>query len=640
MFQDVRRRFFGSGSREPVASGPGDCDVLIPVFNRPDMLRTLLARLAVNTDRSLLRRIWIGDDGSDSFSTAAISRLAKESGLPITIIRHETSLGFGGNCNALFAQSDARLCIILNTDIDLPPQWLPRMLAPFSSDARIALATPLSTNAANHTLRLRPGQHWMEADRLLANVVPAFPDDCTAIGFCMAVHAALLRENAIPLFDPIFGRGYGEDTDLHYRVLAHGLRSVIIDDLLVHHKGAASFSVLPDAAAIRMKGESRLQSRWGKEHALRFAEFQARDALGAIRDRSTSVLSLQSTQKKFDILFVLPNNNLRYGGIWLIVEIVQALIAHGLDVGVFVVDPGGIVSDTAVYGFSAFNELGDLFEHATAVSCIVSTSDRTIEHAQRLCERYGSTEVLLLQNMEAVFRSGCNVETFFQYRRIRNVLTVSECLTQYIQLINPDVNVKQLRVGPDPLVFYPRDVARRPFTVALAANLIPEKGTTQALELALMLRERGFHFTIFGWDTKDFPLDASIGDVCHDTSRQGLAHLFSHTEFIIDQSYLEGLGLPPIEAAFCGCIPIIGSRGAGEYIFRDSVNAVVIDGYKDLESSLRRVQRLTPQEKNRLQKNAMKLRSAFNLEIGLQDAVKELSSLATSGPTSYPLHHE
>ena len=195
-------------------------------------------------------------------------------------------------------------------------------------------------------------------------------------------------------------------------------------------------------------------------------------------------------------------------------------------------------------------------------------------------------------------------------------------------MINPTVHVRRIRLGPDPLVFYPRDVARRTFTVALAANAIPEKGTTQALEIALLLRERGFHLTVFGWDTQQFLIDPAVGDILHDTSREALAHLFSHTEFIIDQSYLEGLGLLPLEAAFCGCIPLLGSRGGSEYIFQDGKNSITINGYKNLTKSLDRVQALTPDEKIRLSMNAMTLRSELNLEIGLSDAIKQFSDIS------------
>lgn len=629
MFQGLLRRFSSSGFSPafvPVPDGTGDCDIIIPVFNRPDEIRNLLASLSATTNRSLLRRIWIGDDKSDAFTSGTLDRLARESGLPVTVVRRDENLGFGANCNDLFAKSAAPRCIILNTDIRLPPFWMERMIAPFQADPSIVLATPLSTNAANHTVRLLPGQSWLDADRLLAARTPVFPDDCTAVGFCMAVNAELLREKKIPLFDPAFGRGYGEDTDLHYRVLSAGLRSVIVDNLLVHHEGEASFSTLPDYKDMRAKGEAAFRAKWADEHAKCLEEFRKKDALGPVRDPVTLSLRLREKPKHLDILFVLPTSIKRFGGIWFVFEIAHALVAAGFEVGIFTLQDK-FAADAMSHGFCAFNDAEDMKARVTSVSCVVSTAQNTVRPALSLVRHYDSVDLLLLQGMEVVLRSGHSADTFLQYARIPNVFSVSECLTEYIRIINPTVNVKRLRLGPDPLVFYPREIDRIPFTVAISANMIPEKGTTQALEIALMLRSRGFRFTIFGWDTASFPVMPSLGEMYEDTSRQGLAKLFSRTEFFIDQSHLEGLGLLPLEAAYCGCIPILGSRGAAEYFFRDGENSLTINGYRNLATTLDRVRDLTRVDKERLRKNAEKLRVEFNLEIGLKDAVREFADL-------------
>jgi glycosyltransferase involved in cell wall biosynthesis len=111
-----------------------------------------------------------------------------------------------------------------------------------------------------------------------------------------------------------------------------------------------------------------------------------------------------------------------------------------------------------------------------------------------------------------------------------------------------------------------------------------------------------------------------------DTSREGLAQLFSRTEFLIDQSYLEGLGLMPLEAAFCGCIPVTGGSGGAQYIFKDGENAIVTNGYKHLRETLDRIESFTDTEKDSLRDGAMKLRTELNLELGLQDAVDYFSS--------------
>ncbi len=467
-------------------------------------------------------------------------------------------------------------------------------------------------------------------------MTPEFPDDCTAIGFCMTVNASLLKQKGIPLFDPSFGRGYGEDTDLHYRVTTAGFRSVIVDNLIVHHEGEASFSGLHNYKDIRAKGEAQFQARWRKEHEQSFAEFQQNNALRSIRDQSTLDFLARAKPGHLDFLFVIPSTTMRYGGIWFIFEVAQALMAAGFEVGLYSL-VGKHAHEAVRYGMTAFEDTEKLKTKVSSVSCVVSTAQNTIRPALQLVQHYGAVDLLFLQCMEVVFWSGHNVDTFLQFSRIPNVLTVSDCLVEYIRIINPAVNVQKMRLGPDPLIFYPRKVQRRPRTVLFAANLIPDKGTTQAMEIALMLRSRGFHITMFGWDTASYPIAPEIGEMHTNTSRQSLAELFSSSEFIIDQSHLEGLGLLPLEAAYCGCIPILGQRGAAEYFFKDGENSITINGYKNLAQSLDRIDQMTERDKDRLRTNAMKLRSEFHLDIGLQDAVREFPRMGQCIPPALPL---
>ncbi len=604
------------------------CDLVIPAFNRPDLLRDLLASLERHTNRSLLGMIWIGDDASDSFSRAEFVRLAKRCTLPVTLLRHEKNLGFAGNCNTLLRRVARPYCIVLNTDVTVPPFWLERMLAPLRQDPSTGLATPFGTHAANHTLRLQPGQSWIEADRLLASRTPAFPDDCTAIGFCLGMDVELLRKHDLFSFDPSYGRGYGEDTDLHYRVLAKGLRSVIVDNLLIHHTEGASFSTVPDGKKIRAEGMERFLKRWGDTHALAYTAFEKRDALAATIDPQTRALRFRSPPQHFDVLFVLPSTHLRYGGVWFVCRMLQSLTLAGLRVAAYVKDRPNIIADTSPFGFTVFQDSEDLRTSVASLGCVVSTSDVTIRTALSLSQQYRCTEALFLQCMEVAFRSGISIDTFLQYRRIPNVVTVSEALCDYIRIIHPDVHVAALPIGPDPFVFYPRDCERIPRTVAIAVNAIPEKAYTHALEFALMLRERGFHLTFFGWDHGKHPIPPEIGEVMTDTSRDALAHLFSRTEFIVDESYLEGLGLLPLEAAFCGCIPITSSKGAPEYFFRDGRDCIRISGYLGLKDVLDEIAALSPGQVARLRSGALKLRTKLGLPQGLDVANTVFRALA------------
>ncbi len=615
---------------------PMVCDILIPAYNHPHLLRDLLKSLEKNTNRALLGRIWIGDDASDAFSREAVTTLIAASSLQVTCVHHDQNRGFGGNCTDLFQKSTATHCILLNTDTLVPHLWLERMLAPFEKDPRIALATPLSTNAAEHTITLRPGQSWIDADAERASRPARYPDSCTAIGFCLAVDRKKIIDAGMPLFDPQYGRGYGEDTDLHFRVLQKGWRSVLVDNLLIHHIGGASFLSVPDAEELRTKAYALFMERWQHHYKRLHTRWRRFDLWRKLQSTLNRLQPSRPAPQPLDILFVLPTTNPRYGGIWFANTLIASLIASGKRVGVFVEEEHQR-EWTKPFGFEPWTRPKDVWAFVSSIGCVVGTADSTLPMMKTIAAHFQCPDVVLLQGMEASFRSGQNVRTFRTYQTLSRALCVSEALADYIRLLNPKAAVTHLPSGPDPLVFYPRPVARVPRTVAIALNRTPEKGSSQALEIALLLKERGFTLTFFGWDHAFFNIPAELGTIINKTDRDTLAHLFSRTEFLIDHSFSEGLGLLPLEAAFCGCIPIIAPHGGPEYIFTGSVDSMVLRGYKHLREDIDHIDHLSDMDKQKMRANLSRIRERHSLPEALQQVSDSLSIIANSGQSPSPM---
>ena len=70
--------------------------------------------------------------------------------------------------------------------------------------------------------------------------VPTYPDLPTGVGFCLYIRRALI--DAIGIFDPAFGKGYGEENDFCLRAAQAGFRNVLCDDAFVVHLGERSFA--------------------------------------------------------------------------------------------------------------------------------------------------------------------------------------------------------------------------------------------------------------------------------------------------------------------------------------------------------------------------------------------------------------
>ena len=64
----------------------------------------------------------------------------------------------------------------------------------------------------------------------------------------------------------------------------------------------------------------------------------------------------------------------------------------------------------------------------------------------------------------------------------------------------------------------------------------------------------------------------------------GLAKLFSRCQFYLDLSFMEGLGLLPLEAAMCGCVPVMTKKGAPDLIFGEGNGVVWLESHMQYTS--------------------------------------------------------
>jgi GT2 family glycosyltransferase len=252
------------------------CDLVIPVY---DALRSTRACLAsVARFAPPWARVVVVNDASGPETTAFL-RAHKG----IVLLENERNLGFVKSANRGLLYSDAPWVCLLNSDTLLTEGALERMVAGCEKDPAIGLATPLSNGAVNLSVRLPEGEDVFSFGRRVGRTSPArYPDAVTVVGFCLLVKRDLVA--SLGVFDEIFGRGYCEETDLHYRARAAGRRCVVADDVWIHHRAGASFTDGDERTARNME---ILMGRWRDLHEKEIREFDRRDDLGSVRDART-----------------------------------------------------------------------------------------------------------------------------------------------------------------------------------------------------------------------------------------------------------------------------------------------------------------------------------------------------------------
>lgn len=222
-------------------------DIIIPVYNGFQYLEPLLNSIIKNTYMDY--KIIICDDkSSDEKVLHFLKKFKNEnSHVDITLLENERNLGFIKTVNKLVKHTNNHF-VLLNTDTEVPPYWIERLMYPIFEMKNIASTTPF-TNAGTicsfpNYLEDNPIFENMNVEELdsyfqYVNFEKTYIEIPTGVGFCMGVNKNLV--NKIGMFDEIFGKGYGEENDWCQRAIENGYKNIHVPNLFVYHKHGGSF---------------------------------------------------------------------------------------------------------------------------------------------------------------------------------------------------------------------------------------------------------------------------------------------------------------------------------------------------------------------------------------------------------------
>lgn len=252
-------------------------DIIVPIYGAYDFTRRCLASVYDNTD--IAYELYLVDDKSPDERIGKLLDELDAAPRPahmqaLHILRNEENLGFIGSVNRAFAASkhDA---VLLNTDTEVPPGWLSRLVAPLYADEHVASVTPYANSATicsfpvfNQNNDLPDGLSAEDVDACIRQAGGTPVTIPTGVGFAMAVRRQCLDDYGA--FDTTYGKGYGEENDWCCRVAAHGYRHVHVTNLFIYHKHGASFGERKDK-----KRDKRIEENLAKL-AARYPDYSAR----------------------------------------------------------------------------------------------------------------------------------------------------------------------------------------------------------------------------------------------------------------------------------------------------------------------------------------------------------------------------
>lgn len=255
-------------------------DVAVPIYNGLHLARRCIDSLVRYSTGPF--RIHLVDDGSDSHTARTLDEWASQHG-PVSTLHNPRNLGFVRSCNRVLGTSDADLVVLVNSDTAVAPRWLDKFRRCFTSDPSIGVASPISNFAPHLRLTPLPGCDHLSMNALIERFSERrYPDVTTPEGFCYAISRRCL--DTIGVFDPLFDRGYGEESDLALRANYHGLRTVCVDDTYVYHRGRGTFGQAT-RDELYHRNKVIFHDRWGARFREQHDAFKRADVLGYLRER-------------------------------------------------------------------------------------------------------------------------------------------------------------------------------------------------------------------------------------------------------------------------------------------------------------------------------------------------------------------
>ncbi len=178
-----------------------------------------------------------------------------------TVVRNAENKGCSFAWNQGIAQASGDYICIINNDIEVPPQWLTRLLAVYEKEGMALLSPAMREGALDYDLA--------EASASLHTALGGrryFYDEYR--GVCLFTSTEIF--DRIGVFDTAFAIGKYEDEDFFWRLKEENLSVCVCSDVLVHHYGSKTISaVKPVLYDFEKRNRRYFKKKWRHKYLAR-----------------------------------------------------------------------------------------------------------------------------------------------------------------------------------------------------------------------------------------------------------------------------------------------------------------------------------------------------------------------------------
>jgi GT2 family glycosyltransferase len=238
-------------------------DLIIVNYNTKKYLSLCLKSIKDFTGAASNYRVWVIDNASQDGSAAYIQSIPG-----IRRIFNRKNLGYGAACNQGILRGQGQYLVLLNSDIQVTPGWLPPLIKIFQDDPQIALVGPrlitpdgfIAGAGVVGTYTHPVIRGWGEPDEVWR--YNKIQDVISISGCCMLLRRDLLK--VLGLFDEQYFH-YFEETDYCYRARRHGYKVIYCPDSVVIHHINGSCRNLTRLNYYYLAAKKRFYQKWDLE---------------------------------------------------------------------------------------------------------------------------------------------------------------------------------------------------------------------------------------------------------------------------------------------------------------------------------------------------------------------------------------
>ena len=289
-----------------------------------------------------------------------------------------------------------------------------------------------------------------------------------------------------------------------------------------------------------------------------------------------------------DFVFIVPSNKIEIGGLKSAFALVNFMLQKDIMVKTIYLnhDPTGVTAEFLISKLAVGKIDCDV---------VVICGTEASEYLERNENLKFKKSVIFMQGPDHYFESNWIRSSSF-------IRALQECdlvlaLSPFLAKISLFYGAKKVTSIPFGLdindFFYQHHKREKNLLISCRSNF--EKGSQLVIPLIPKLKKMGWKVIGFG-DLPDVHMAEFFDEFLGRLSSPELAKLFRESRILLDPSLIEGLGLTALEAAACGCVPIVGQRESYSDLFQDGLEPfveipnfldpqVILDTIIDIEKS-------------------------------------------------------